>query len=312
MATARPSLEVRPKRRRWLRRVGVLLGVLALAGGGTFYLRPLMVLRAVGRVALWQAGFESRYTQLGSHRIHYFAGGRGEPLVLVHGLGGSARDWTMLAIRLAKGRRVYALDLLGYGDSDKPGSEYSIAAEAEIVRLFLDSQGLRQTDVAGWSMGGWVSLELAARQPQRVRRLVVFASPGLGFQPEYDPQILNPRSLEQVHELMQVMAIRPQPPRFIERDFLRHLQGQSASIQNSLDSMLTGKDALDGRLGTVRMPVLLVWGKDDRLTPLLLAQGMQREMPHAELVEFEGCGHAVPVECQDRVLPRVQSFLGGR
>ena len=85
---------------------------------------------------------KSEFVQVGSHRIHYWAGGEGPPLVLVQGVAMRAEDWAPLFRALKKRHRVYAPDLLGYGESDQPrDSDYSIATQSDIVRGFLDSAG---------------------------------------------------------------------------------------------------------------------------------------------------------------------------
>ena len=99
---------------------------------------------------------------LAPFRVHYLVGGRGQPLVLVHGLDGRAENWARLMPALmCHGHRVYAIDLLGFGRSDRPDVDYSIALQAEVLNQFFDSQGLARADLGGWSMGGWVTLKFA-------------------------------------------------------------------------------------------------------------------------------------------------------
>ena len=101
------------------------------------------------------------------YRVHYNADGPedGPVVVLVHGLGGRAEDWRNLAPYLAKaGYRVYMPDLLGYGRSEKPADfSYSVHDEAAVVVGFMDALGLKQVDLGGWSMGGWIVQVVANR-----------------------------------------------------------------------------------------------------------------------------------------------------
>ena len=94
------------------------------------------------------------------HRMHYVAEGpaNGPVVVLVHGLGGRAEDWSNLAPYLAKaGFRVYMPDLFGYGRSERPAEfSYSVHDQAGAVVAFMDALGLKQVDLGGWSMGGWI------------------------------------------------------------------------------------------------------------------------------------------------------------
>ena len=73
--------------------------------------------------------------------------------------------------------------------------------------------------------------------------------------------------------------------------------------------MMTGRDLMKGHVQRVTMPVLLVWGRHDRIVPVSVGEEMQRELPNAKLVAFPGCGHLAVVECRDRVLPAVERFL---
>ena len=291
------------------RRLALLIVAAVLVPIVTVYLRPVAVYRTLDSFLLWWAGFESRYTQLGPHRIHYYVGGEGSPIVVVHGLGSRASNWRPLITGLIKRHRVYAPDLLGFGDSDKPAdADYSIAAQTELVRQFLDDQQLPKTDLAGWSMGGWVALNLASRWPERIGHLVLAASAGMRFEPTFDVHVLHPDTTEEVREMIRVLSM-PVPPGFVQRDLLRDMKEQGWIVERAINSMLTGKDALDGRLGAVTMPVLLVWGRKDILTPMLLAESMKFEMSQAQIKIYEACGHLVPVQCASEVLPDLERFL---
>ena len=141
-------------------------------------------------------GVHSEFVTVNGYKMHYLVGGSGRPLVLVHGLGSRAADWANLIPRLIDGgHRVYALDLLGYGRSAQPkDADYSISEQAAMVEGFLDSQHLQQVDLAGWSMGGWIAMQVALQQPERVRRLVLLDSAGLRFKLGFDPALFQPAS----------------------------------------------------------------------------------------------------------------------
>jgi pimeloyl-ACP methyl ester carboxylesterase len=293
-----------------LRRAAFLFSALVVLLAAIFVWRPASVLTAVATAALRLSGIESRYVQLGSYRIHYFVGGRGEPLVLVHGLGGRALDFTPLMPALAKRHRVYVLDLLGYANSDRPDVDYSVTLETGILRQFLDSQGLTRFDLAGWSMGGWIALDFSAQSPERVRRLVLLDSAGMKFTPTFDLRLLSPHTMAEMEELQKLLTPHPaRAPAFITRDFLRVLREEDWVIQRNVASMIAGRELMDGKLAGVSMPVLIVWGKQDVLTPLAVADAMRREMPQSVLALLDGCGHIAPVECRRRVLAEMQRFL---
>ena len=302
--------DTKPKRHR-LRNVLLTLLLLLAALACFVYWRPEVATTALERASMRAAGIHSEYTQLGPYRIHYLVAGEGRPLVLVHGLGGRAEEWAPLMNGLAKQHfRVYAIDLLGYGRSDKPDVDYTIECEVRIVQQFLDSQKLEQPDLGGWSMGGWIVLQLAVEHPGRVRRLMVFDAAGMKFQPTVDLALLRPHTTAELTELTKILfAHPPQLSDFFARGILRQTNQVDWVVGRALDNIIAGKELLDGKLGPVKIPVLIVWGKQDVLTPLSVGQAMQREMPQSRLEVFDDCAHMTPLECSGRVIPEVARFL---
>ena len=151
---------------KWVWRVlGAVLVVAVIAGIG-FYLRPVSCFNAMMYLHEEFSGIESRSIRVQGYRVHYLAEGpaNGPVVVLVHGLGASAEDWHNLTPYLVNaGFRVYCPDLPGYGRSERPKNfSYSVRDEAGVVVSFLDALGLKQVDLGGWSMGGWIVELIAA------------------------------------------------------------------------------------------------------------------------------------------------------
>lgn len=291
---------------------GSVIAAVLLAAASFIYLRPLSVAFAIRDIYLYSIGMRGDFVRVKGHRIHYFRGGEGPPLVVVHGVASRAADAALIYRDLMRTRRVYALDLLGYGESDRPrDSDYSVTTQAEIVRGFMDAAGVREVDVMGVSMGGWIALKVAADHPERVRRLVLVSSAGLQFPTTLTDTSFSPQNLDELRASFARQTDRASwVPTFVLRDFLRRSKRRAWVTRRSMASMLTLRDTLDGKLQRVRMPVLLVWGTHDRIVPFSLAARMQQEMPHAELVALQGCGHLAIVECRDRALPAITRFLG--
>jgi pimeloyl-ACP methyl ester carboxylesterase len=260
-------------------------------------------------------GVHSRYVKVDGYQLHYLVGGSGRPLLLVHGLGSRGEDWANLIPQLiAGGNRVYALDLLGYGDSSQPrDAQYSIPQEASIVEGFLDSQHLRQVDVAGWSMGGWIALQVALQQPQRVRRLVLLDSAGLRFQLSFDPALFQPASPQDLAKLEELLFPHPRPlPGFLAMAMLRRGDHVGWVVRRSVQSMMTGQDLVDGKLGALTMPVLIGWGDQDKLIPISVGYQLHKEILQSALDVYAGCGHLAPQECVSQVGPSVVDFLNAQ
>ena len=301
-----------------------VLFLLVMALGAAFYFRPIEVLNRVGRVQLWRAGVSSHFVELGGYRIHYLEAGPNrlnapmgtgshadKPIVLVHGLGARADDWTLMMEGLAQqGFHVYALDLLGYGRSAQPDVDYSIPQEENIVLQFMDSQQLQQPDLAGWSMGGWIAAEFALDHPQRVRRLLLYDSAGLNFKAGFPQTLFQPQTPEQLAELTRWLTPHPQHlPEFIADDVLRNVRGNGWVVGRSMRSMVAGHDLLDTRLGNLHMPTLIIWGQADRLIPPSVAEQFHQGIPQSVLELAQGCGHLAPRECTSRILPETVKFL---
>ena len=129
MATAveaHPQVETaRPQIGRW-KKFGLVIFLLLLLFGVFAWLRPLTVVRAAGRFALWCGGIHGHYTEVGPYRVHYYEGGEGPPLVFVHGLGAESLNWVPAMLDLRGHFHEYAIDLLGHGDTQKPDIAYSI------------------------------------------------------------------------------------------------------------------------------------------------------------------------------------------
>ena len=299
------------KSMRWL--LGVVAGLIVVVGIG-FWARPVSFYNEAVYLHECYSGVESSNVQVAGHRVHYLAEGpaAGPVVVLVHGLGGHSEQWLNLSAYLVKaGYRVYIPDLPGYGRSEKPADfSYSVHDEAEAVVGFFDALGLKQVDLGGWSMGGGIVQHVAFRHPERVRRLMLFASIGIKQAPTFDVRLFTPSTpaeLAQLNALL--MPNPPKAPDFVARDLLRISQERAWVIQRALDYMSTGQDATDSLLPQLKMPVLIVWGDKDRIIPLNQGETMHRLVPQSELDVITGCGHLAPVQCSAQIGPKVVEFL---
>lgn len=301
----------RSRRYTW---IGNLLLLLVLVGAGSFLLRPVSFFRAYGAVRFRFNGAHSRSVNVSGYRVHYYVIGpeSGSPVVLVHGLGGRSDDWENLSGYLVRaGYRVYLPDLPGYGQSEQPVDfSYSIPSEAAVVVSFLDAMHFQQVDLGGWSMGGWIVQRVAADHPERIRRLMLFDSAGLYARPSWNTALFTPTSIDELNQLdTLLMPNPPSVPGFIARDILRHSRRNAWVIHRALGSMLTGQDVTDTLLPQFKMPVLIVWGREDRITPLDLGQKMHALMPQSQLAILDGCGHLAPSQCALQADSAVESFL---
>jgi pimeloyl-ACP methyl ester carboxylesterase len=304
---------------RWLLAGAGVFVAAVVAIGAYGLLHPLRLANEAMDFRLEWAGIHSRYVTVDGYRIHYYEGGptataERPPVVLVHGLGGYAEQWAPMMLQLVKAhRRVYAMDLLGYGKSAKPmDAAYSVPEEAGVVKGFLQAKGIGDYDLVGWSMGGWVATQVALdpNEAGHVRRLVLMDSAGLKYQLDWNPNLFVPDTPAKLKALDKLLFVKPPAlPGFVRRAVIREALREGWVVQRSMNSMLTGLDLEDGRLGELQMPVLIVWGGDDQIIPLSVGERMHEEIPQSEMDVFEGCGHLGPVQCAGRIGPRMIGFL---
>jgi pimeloyl-ACP methyl ester carboxylesterase len=295
------------------RLLGVVAALLVIAAIG-FWARPVSYYNGAMYLREYFSSVENHTIQVAGYRVHYLAQGPsdGPVVVLVHGLGGHSEEWLNLSAYLVKaGYRVYIPDLPGYGRSEKPAEfSYSVHDEAEVVVGFLDALGLKQVDLGGWSMGGGIVQHVAFRHPERVRRLMLFASIGIKQAPTFDVRLFTPTTTAEIGQLDALLMPNPPPvPGFVARDVLRVSKKNAWVIHRALDSMRTGQDATDNILPQLKMPVLIVWGDADRIISLNQGETMHKLVPQSELVVISGCGHLAPVQCSAQIGPRMVEFL---
>ncbi len=293
---------------------GILFALMLAAALGTLARSPLRCAFALSQARLFLWGVHSHSLTVEGVRTHYLEGGAGEPVVLVHGLGSQALDWAALLPRLVRaGYHVYAMDLPGYGSTAAPPDRtYSVPEQARFVESFLAALGLDRVALIGISMGGWIAATVALEQPQRVTRLVLMDSAGIPFHRDFDVAVLAPRTPGEVDALLALITPHPMPiPLFVKEDVIRHFAKRRWVIERALRSMGAASEPLDSRLSSLTVPLLLVWGQQDALTPLALGEAMHRAVPDSVLEVYNGCGHVAAMFCEARVGPNVVRFLSG-
>jgi 4,5:9,10-diseco-3-hydroxy-5,9,17-trioxoandrosta-1(10),2-diene-4-oate hydrolase len=243
--------------------------------------------------------------------MHYVRAGSGRPLLLIHGLVGSGANWRRNIGALSQEASVYALDLANMGKSQRTeGLDASLEATADRIVAVMDALDLDEADIAGHSHGGAVALMLAARHPERVRSLVLFA-PANPYNDLSD-------SIVRIYSSRWggiVAAMAPYFPEAVQRIALGRMYGDPARIPDGcLQGYVTGlrvpgtvahvlaivrrwftdMRTLDSVLPQIAsVPTLLVWGDRDRAVSLASGVRLNRELGTSELVVVPGGGHVV-------------------
>jgi pimeloyl-ACP methyl ester carboxylesterase len=229
-----------------------------------------------------------------SHRtFRWLERGEGEPVVLLHGLMGEMDHWESTLQTLEPTCRGLA-PLLPILDPDQ--AEASIEGLTDYVGGFLEALDLPPAVVGGNSLGGHLALELALRYPARASGLILTGSSGL-FERGFTRGVPHVPTAEFVREKMEEIFYDATlvTPSWVES--VRRILTTRASALRVLRVARSAKRAsLESRLGEIRVPTLLVWGKDDRITPPEVAERFRALLPDAELVYVANCGHAPMLE----------------
>ena len=234
--------------------------------------------------------------------LYYEMTGAGQPVVLIHGLGSSTRDWEFQTHDLAKEYQVITFDLRGHGQSDKPAGPYSISMFASDAAGLLKSLGVVSAHIVGISLGGGVAFQLAIDAPAVVKTLVIVNSgPSMGGTPEERKKEIESRvtlvNKMGMSAMSQALAPRlfPKPEDVSLRDTFvaRWAENDSRAYLDALLSMADWN--VTHQLASIKCPTLVI-ASDQDYSPLALKEEYVKQMPHAELEVIGDAHHAVPLE----------------
>ena len=268
------------------------------------------------------SGPQDKFVTVNGQTIHYLQQGSGKPLILVHGFAGSTYTWRKLTALLADHYTVYALDLLGFGLSDKPADgNYDLDSQGRLVIGFMDALHIPHATLAGHSMGGVVVGYAALDAPSKVAALIL-VSPG--FYGRGAPSFL--RYL--FFPLDRVMARQFYKRSVRAASLNRSFYNKSLITAELIDAyMLPTKtphaaDALarmmssvstrtyEGLVENISTPSLLVWGDHDANNPPQDGERLKKELKQSHLVNIKECGHYVQEEKPDELARVIKDFLG--
>ena len=254
-----------------------------------------------------------RTAMLNGHEFSYLDSGRGPAILFIHGLTGSHRNWAHLVDALNTDHRVLAPDLFGHGTSAKPMGDYSLGAHAATMRDLLDLLGISRVTLVGHSFGGGIAMQFCYLFPERVERLVLVSSGGLGRDVSRllraatvpGAELVLPliasswvrAQVETTGRLLTRIGLRASPETTeIWRGFTTLADADTrraflATTRGVIDPGGQTISAHDHLATALKARTLVIWGTRDRLIPAWHATTAQQSIADSRVVLFEGAGH---------------------
>lgn len=256
------------------------------------------------RCWLTLTGARQKRLRVGSVRLVYYVLGPedGEPWVLLHGLGSVAATWGKTLVRLRRDCRLIVPELSSFGGSQIPGEALDIRDGARVIARLIEKEfGRRPATVAGLSLGGWLAVRLALARPELVARLVLINTGGYRQQDwEAIEQLVRVSDMTGVERLYAAFFVRT--PWIMEHSRGGFLQAYTSPPVRGVLDRLGPEDTFDDEdLRQLRMPTALIWGERDGIFRVEGGRAMAEALPGATLDVLEGCGHAIHLECPERL-----------
>ncbi len=258
------------------------------------------------------------FTEVGGLRVRYADRGFGDSVVLLlHGFGGDLDNWMFNLDSLAEKHRVLALDLPGHGQSVKTNVDPSLSGMAKFVRNFLDVLSVSSVHVVGHSMGGAIAMQLASDSPETVKSLGLICSAGLGpdINSDYLRGFVEAQSQQELKLVLeQLFADESLVNLQLVNNLLNYkrMDGVEASLNALSETLISAGEQtfLTDNIVASGIPVLVIWGKQDRIIPVSHAQNFSAAGGYCVEVEiFDSAGHMVQMEKAYEVNRSLLNFL---
>ncbi len=253
--------------------------------------------------------------QINDISLHYDAVGQGQPVLFIHGLGSSGRDWEYQVDYFCRKYQVITLDVRGHGQSDKPPGPYSISLFTSDTAQFIETADIAPVHVIGISMGGMIAFQLAVDRPELVKSMVIVNS-----SPELIPRTVKERLLvSQRFAIVRLLGMRKMGEVLSKRLFIKPHQEELRQqlierwAENDPQSYRAAMRAVVGwsivdRLGTINCPTLVV-AADEDYTTVASKEEYAAKIVNARLEIIRDSRHATAVEHPEQFNEIVAAFL---
>ena len=280
------------------------------------YLTAFLLILIVSLAGMAQAPLDKTVTVFGAKIRYLEAGDAAKPtVILLHGLGAQAESWQLNIAPLARQFHVVAPDQIGFGKSDKPFLKYRVGTYADFLDKFMSELKIEKAHLVGNSMGGWVAGLMAIKYPNRVVKIVLADAAGLAPKEIDLNQIyqLNNSTRDEIRANLKLIFANPalqNNEALVDQFFAQRVTTNDGYTINALiDSIKRREDFLENRLGEIKKPTLIIWGKQDGLLPLADGEKFNKGIAGSELVVFDNCGHAPQFEKPLDFNKKIEEFL---
>lgn len=285
------------------------------------FLLILLILSALSLAAFAQTAPQDKTVTVFGAKIRYLeAGDAAKPtVILLHGLGGQAENWQFNIAALSANYHVVAPDQIGFGKSDKPLIKYRVGTYVDFLDKFMSELKIEKASLAGNSLGGWVAGLFAIKYPTKVERLILADAAGLMPAGEInfdDIYRLNNSTRDEIRANLKRIFFNQSyaANEALVDQFLtgRVTTGDGYTISTLIESIKRKEDFLDTRLGEIKKPALIIWGKQDGLLPLSDGERFNKGITGSQIIIFDQCGHVPQVEKAIDFNAAVIKFLEGK
>ena len=256
--------------------------------------------------------YQEEFVQVAGAKIHLLKGGQGKPLVTFHSVEGNL-GWRRYHDQLAQHFTVYAPTLPGFGQSERPDWVESFFDLSRFSLWLLQELGLDKTAVAGNFMGGWLAAEMAVMSPASVDKLILIGAAGIqpqqaeiadiflhGVEGSRQLSYFDPKQMPEYQELF------GEKPSKEAREI--RTQNQETTVRYCWKPYMYDR-SLPNLLPRLRIPTLIIWGRDDQIVPLECGERYRQAIPGARLEILAECGNCPPLEKPEAVSQLITSFL---
>lgn len=263
------------------------------------------------------AGLVKKKIDVNGYAVHYYESlsGKGDAIILLHGLGGDKTSFIQTASGLSRSFLVILPDLAGHGENSRTGySDFSIGGQADFVRAFAGAKGLKDFHIGGNSMGGHISAAFTLKFPEMVKSLILINSTGISMEGNYAYTGYG-APVKSIGELRSAMSfgynrvpeINPLEALYMMRKHNRSYEFITGSVIPAIRNGTYFNLSQD--LSKIRIPALIIWGANDRVVSVKTGERFRREIRNSRLVIIENTSHTPQVEAPERISEEIKKFI---